>query len=459
MFKTTIILAGFCLGLLSTQGQATTYYLDSASGNDFRAGFQASAAWKSLRYASSMLYHPGDQILFKAGSVWQGEVLDIATSEEPGDPIVIGSYGTGPQPVIDGMMSNASSPVTLRNPHNVTIRNLTIQNASILINITGGSNVTVTNCTLRNATLYAVDVGQTSGFTFSNNNYATTGSFRQTGHVVQVVASVSGVKVTGNKITFNSASRGAVGIYIIDANNAVVSGNTQTGGTQGIGIKAVHRNVTGAQVYNNAIYNIDTTEGDGEAIEFTGWKNTPYRASGSIHHNFIKGGPNTTNGIAAYQSSNVLCYNNIIIGPMENAIHWSSRSPGGLIYGNTIHNVNLAIGIYNSSTATVRNNIISKAGVAISASGTTEDYNIFYASGARGVANGAHSTTLNPGFVSSNPAGPMDVKLRSGSPAIHSGAHLSSSSAMALDPASTRFPCALLNQATYGWNRGAFGYR
>ena len=121
-----------------------------------------------------------------------------------------------------------------------------------------------------------------------NNNYATTGSFRQTGHVVQVVASVSGVKVTGNKITFNSASRGAVGIYIIDANNAVVSGNTQTGGTQGIGIKAVHRNVTGAQVYNNAIYNIDTTEGDGEAIEFTGWKNTPYRASGSIHHNFIK---------------------------------------------------------------------------------------------------------------------------------------------------------------------------
>ena len=144
---------------------------------------------------------------------------------------------------------------------------------------------------------------------------------------------------------------------------------------------------------------------------------------------------------------------------MQNAIHWSSRSPGGLIYGNTIHNVNLAIGIYNSSTATVRNNIISKAGVAISASGTTEDYNIFYASGARGVANGAHSTTLNPGFVSSNPAGPMDVKLRSGSPAIHSGAHLSSSSAMALDPASTSFPCALLNQATYGWNRGAFGYR
>jgi hypothetical protein len=33
----------------------------------------------------------GDQILLKAGSVWRGETLDIATSDQSGDPIVIGS--------------------------------------------------------------------------------------------------------------------------------------------------------------------------------------------------------------------------------------------------------------------------------------------------------------------------------------------------------------------------------
>ena len=452
-------MSALCLGLLSTQGHATTYYLDSSSGNDFRAGAQASAAWKSLRYASSMVYHSGDQILFKAGSVWQGEALDIATADEPGDPIVIGSYGTGPQPVLDALASTASSPITLRNPHNVTISNLTIQNARVLINISGGSNVTVTNCTLRNASVYAVDVGQTTGFKFTNNTYATTGTFKQTGHVLQVIASVTGVTVTGNRITLNDASRGVAGLYIVNVNNAVVAGNTVTGGSQAIGIKAVNRSVTGAQVYNNSIYNIDNRNGDGEAIEFTGWKNTSYRVSGSIHHNFIKGGPYTTNGISAFQSSNVLCYNNIVIGPLQNALHWSSSSPGASIYGNTIHNVRLAIGVYNGSSATIRNNILSRAGVSISASNTTEDYNIFYASGASGVARGSHTSTANPLFVSSNPVGPLDVKLQTGSPAIHSGAHLSSTFALALDPASTSFPCALLNQATYGWDRGAFGHK
>jgi copper-binding protein NosD len=461
VFRTRIILFGFTLGLLSTQGRATTYYLDSVSGDDFHAGAQATAPWKSLRYASSILYHPGDQILFKAGSVWRGELLDIATSGEPGDPIIIGSYGTGNQPVLDG--ASTATPITLRNAHNVTISNLTIQNASILIDIRGGSNITVRNCTLKNASIYAVDVGQTTGFTFSNNTYATTGTFQQTGHMLQVVASVDGVTVTGNKVTFNQASRKAVGFYIVDVNNAVVSGNTVTGGSQGIGIKGVNRSVVGAQVYNNAVYNSDNTLGDGESIEFTGWKNTPYQVSGSIHHNFVKGGAFTTNGISAYQSPNVLCFNNIVIGPMQNAaFHWSSTSPNGSLYGNTAHNVQVGFGVFIGSSASIRNNIVSKAAMPISAKvPVSEDYNIFYQSGPMlgMVTKGAHSTTADPKFVSANPAGPLDVKLQTGSPAIHSGAHLSSTFAMALDPASTRFPCALLNQTIYGWDRGAFGHK
>ncbi|MGI8961571.1 MAG: right-handed parallel beta-helix repeat-containing protein [Bryobacteraceae bacterium] len=461
MFRKTVILFGLTLGFLGVQGQATTYYLDSKSGNDFHAGAQLSTPLQSLRYASSMLYHPGDQILLKAGSVWQGETLDISTTDESDEPIMVGSYGTGSQPILDGLNS-ASSPLTLSSTRNVIISNLTIQNAKTLITINGGTNNIVRNCTLRNAGTFATYMENSANFTFSNNNYATTGSFAMHGQVLHAQAISNSIKVTGNTVTLNSASGGCIGLYVIDINNPEVSGNIVHGGAEPIGIKGVHRSVTGVKVHDNQIYAPVTGSGDGEAIELTGWIHTHYTVTGAVYHNFIKGGPSTTNGIAVFQSPNVLCYNNVVIGPMRNAaIHWSSTSPGGLFYGNTIHNVRVAFAVFSGSSATIRNNVVSKAEVALSVSGAkvTEDYNIFYASGARGAAKGAHSTTANPRFVSSNPAGPLDVKLGSGSPAIHSGAKLTSSAAMALDPGSVRFPCALLSQAIYGWDRGAFGHK
>jgi parallel beta-helix repeat protein/putative cofactor-binding repeat protein len=461
-FRTTVILIGFAFELLSASARATTYYLDSTSGNNMHGGTEITQALKTLRSANTNLYHPGDQIMLKAGSVWRGETLQIATSGESGEPITISSYGIGPQPVLEGANSS-SPPITLLNAHNVVVSNLTIQNASRLILVEDSSNVTIRNCTLMNASLYGIDMKRTTGFTVSNNTYTTTGTFKQAaGGAIRISAQVAGVTVTGNKVTFNGASKAGIGIYIFDVNNAVVSGNTVIGGSQGIGIKGYTRSVTGAQIFNNAVYYSDQAEGDGEGIELTGWKYTPYRVSGSIHHNFIRGGPETINAIAGYQAPNSAVYNNIIIGPVLNAaIHWSTSSPGGLFYGNTVYNVPIAFGVYSGCSATIRNNIVSKAQTTIWLDRGTavEDYNIFYASGASGVTKGGHTTTADPRFISSNPVGPLDVKLQTGSPAIHSGAHLSSAFAMALDPASTRFPCALLNQSIYGWGRGAFGHK
>ena len=108
MSRTTVILCGLTLGFIGAQSQATTYYLDSKSGDNFHAGAKASTPWQTLRYASSMLYHPGDQILLKAGSVWQGETLDISTTDESDEPITVGSYGAGSQPVLDGLNTPAA---------------------------------------------------------------------------------------------------------------------------------------------------------------------------------------------------------------------------------------------------------------------------------------------------------------------------------------------------------------
>lgn len=151
------------------------------------------------------------------------------------------------------------------------------------------------------------------------------------GQALHASGMLTSVKVTGNTVTFNTASRGSIGLYVVDINNAEISGNVIHGGAEPIGIKGVHRSVTGARVHDNQIYAPVAGSGDGEAIEFTGWRNTHYTVSGSIYHTFIKGGPSTKNGIAAFRGSNILCYNNIIIGPMQNAaIHWSTSSPGGL---------------------------------------------------------------------------------------------------------------------------------
>jgi hypothetical protein len=51
--------------------QATTYYVDSSSGNDTNTGTSAAAAWKTLQKINGSQFQPGDQILLKAGSEWQ----------------------------------------------------------------------------------------------------------------------------------------------------------------------------------------------------------------------------------------------------------------------------------------------------------------------------------------------------------------------------------------------------
>ena len=303
MYKTTIILFGFSLGLLSTQGRATTYYLDSASGNDFRAGAQATAAWKSLKYASSKMYFPGDQILLKAGSVWD-EPLQITTSDAEGEPIVIGSYGTGQQPMLT-LTSSAvsSSPITLTNAHNVVVSNLKIQSTSrSLVLVNGGSNNTVRNCTLINGAVFPIHVTNSPGFKFLNNTYSNTSSFALHGDVLRAESRVSGLTISGNHITLSGPSRSSCVLYIIDVNNAVISGNTIVGGSQAIGVKGASRSVTGTQVYSNTVSGTDySLGGDGESIEFTGVRRLgPWTVSGTIHNNVVKGGPHTVNAIAAF---------------------------------------------------------------------------------------------------------------------------------------------------------------
>lgn len=80
---------------------AASYYVDATNGNDADNGLSQSAPWKTIAKVNSSKFNPGDQILFKMGEVWR-EQLDVPSSGALGNPIVIGPFGDGMSPVING---------------------------------------------------------------------------------------------------------------------------------------------------------------------------------------------------------------------------------------------------------------------------------------------------------------------------------------------------------------------
>lgn len=358
----TVILTAFTLGLLSIPGQAATYYVDSIAGNDWHIGTAATTPFKTLQAVNSNLYHPGDQILFKAGSVWTGEVLNIASSNESGTPIVVRSYGVGAKPLLKAA-TTSSAPVSLNNATNVTVSGLTIQSSSgSLIVVNGGSNNTVENCNLIDGQTFPIHVVGSPGFRFLNNTYSMSSGFSLAGDVLRAESQVSGITVSGNIITINASSKSACGIYILDVDNAVISGNTVTGGSQAVGVKGYTRSLSGAEIYSNTVSGTDNTQGgDGESIEFTGvTRMGPRTASGTVHDNVVTGGPHTVNAIAAYAGINITAYNNKVIGPVQDAaFHWTTNSTNGVIYNNTVEgSVPNPFVVLSGSSAQMYNNTV-----------------------------------------------------------------------------------------------------
>ena len=80
---------------------ATNYYIDSVSGDDGNSGTSQVAAWETLANINSTTFQPGDSILFKAGQSWTGTIKPQGSGTS-GNPIVIGMYGSGSRPALNG---------------------------------------------------------------------------------------------------------------------------------------------------------------------------------------------------------------------------------------------------------------------------------------------------------------------------------------------------------------------
>lgn len=91
------------LFLYSVVAQGTDYYV-SNSGNDNNAGTSPALAWKTLSKVQSEAENlqPGDRVLFRKGDTFYGQFIlkDVQGTEH--NFIVIGAYGSGANPVLDG---------------------------------------------------------------------------------------------------------------------------------------------------------------------------------------------------------------------------------------------------------------------------------------------------------------------------------------------------------------------
>jgi len=101
------LLAAVLLVAMATASaaDATTYYLSTA-GNNANAGTSTTTPWRTLdriylKAYSSYPFLPGDNILLRAGDVFDGQVRLKAKGTATA-PITLGAYGGGPAPVVRG---------------------------------------------------------------------------------------------------------------------------------------------------------------------------------------------------------------------------------------------------------------------------------------------------------------------------------------------------------------------
>lgn len=96
----TIHIVWLCL--LVAKAFGATYYVSASGGNDSNGGVSPGSPWKTIAKVNSIMFNPGDIILFQRGEVWR-ESLIPASGNENGY-ITYKAYGEGNKPLLLGSL-------------------------------------------------------------------------------------------------------------------------------------------------------------------------------------------------------------------------------------------------------------------------------------------------------------------------------------------------------------------
>lgn len=192
-----------------------TYYLDAEDGDDSNDGQSEATAWKNLSRVNMVWLEGGSQILLKRGSTFKGQIAPKG-SGTPNAPIILGAYGVGEKPKLDGE-GLVNGVVLLKNVSNWIIQDLDVTNyaedrgtdyrTGILVQNDGGG--TTSNIQILNN--YVHDVS--SSFRYKGQAHPQ----QYGGIAVNVIGSDPSDKLDNIKIEGNLVERaGRTGIVVWD---------------------------------------------------------------------------------------------------------------------------------------------------------------------------------------------------------------------------------------------------
>ncbi len=360
---------------------ATTYFIDSATGDDNNAGTSESAAWKTLEKASRAPLAPGDRLLLRRGGQWTGS-LKITRSGTTRSPITIGSYSTGNSAMVRG----GSSCIVLEGSH-LVLKEIQIENCGWAGVDVSGSYARIQDCIIAN--------------------------------------NVAGVHVrsgaTDSKILHNT---------IKDNDRMSVlteSPSTDDSGAFGVVLRGDRAEVAYNTISGSDAFSYDYGR-DGAAVEIYGGRQN------YIHHNLAIDNDVFSELGHERTSDNTYAYN-VVRSSLPTSAFLVTRGDedryGPVMRTSLYHNTVYLTG--GSSKGVVchagcsadilrmRNNILSVAGqVGYADAPFDEDYNLYHGRKLE-LELGRHSLIANPGFVDPEHD---DLRLHKGSPAVDRGVDL-----------------------------------
>jgi hypothetical protein len=451
-----------------------TYYIDNFNGNDDNTAAAPGQAWKSLGKISTITFEPGDSILFKADGNWQGQ-LSFHGSGSPGKPILIGKYGAGQNPVLEGQ-GLVQNTIQLTNQHHIEIQDLAITNYGPAIEFRRGIYIQAEDMgTVRHILLRRLEVSNVNGTMdgdISKNNggilFEISGSATPTLFDTLVVEDcyIHDVDRTGiaNLSSWDTRTSTTDGDWTPSKNMIYRNNTFERTGANALIVRVAFRPLIEHNLFShcsvkgsgNASFSFNTNyatwqyneacytqfnSGDEDAGGFDSDYNSKFT---TIQYNYshdngfgallVTGGPGN-----AFNDGTVIRYN-VLANNGDHVIRTSGGATNTTIYNNTIYSriglTNIALAWHKSwegysSTTKYYNNIFQVMGAGASfdlgsSTGNTFDYNLYYGTTITNEPADAHKIKLNPlleapDSLGSLPDSVFDYRIRQYSPAINSG--------------------------------------